>query len=248
MIKAVIIDDEKELRFINRSLLSDNFPQIEVVGEADSVESSVELIQNTNPDIVLLDIEINGGTGFNVLQKVKPYNFKLIFVTAFNQFAIKAIKFSAIDYILKPVNEYEFINAVENALQSIENNHLEKQVSNFFDHYDKKKEAKKIVLRTTEAMHIIDVAEILYCKSDNSYTTFYLTDKKEILVSKPIKEYAELLEEFNFLRPHQSYLVNLNAIKKLDKSDGGFLIMNNGSEIPISTRRKQSLMQILDKL
>jgi two-component system LytT family response regulator len=248
MIKAVIIDDEQALREINRSLLNDNFPQITVVGEADSVETGISLIQKTQPDIVLLDIEINGGTGFNILQKVKPYSFKLVFITAFNHLAIKAIKFSAIDYILKPVNEFEFVNAIENALKSIETKDMEKQVNNFFDHYEKKTQSKKIVLRTTEAMHIIDVSEIIYCKSDNTYTTFYLSDKKEILVSRSIKEYAELLEGYNFLRPHQSYLVNINCIKKIDKSDGGFIIMNNGREIPVSIRRKQSLMQILSKL
>ena len=248
MIKAVIIDDESALRELNINLLKDNFPQITVVGEADSVDSGIKLIQNTKPDIVLLDIEIKGGTGFNILQKVKPYCFKLVFITAFNHFAIKAIKFSAIDYILKPINEFEFVNAIENAIQSIETNNMEKQVNNLFDHYEKKTQLKKIVLRTCEAMHIIDVSEIIYCQSDNTYTTFYLIDGKKILVSKPIKEYTELLEEFNFLRPHQSYLVNLNCVKKIDKTDGGFIIMNNGREIPISSRRKQSLMQILSKL
>ncbi len=248
MIKAVIIDDESALRDINRSLLNDNFPNIEIVGEADSVNSGIELIKNSNPDIVLLDIEIKGGTGFNILQKVKSYNFKLVFITAFNHFAIKAIKFSAIDYILKPVNEFEFINAIENTLQKIESHEMEKQVSNFFDHYEKKTQSKKIVLRTSEAMHIIDISDIIYCQSDNSYTSFYLSDSKKIIVSRTLKEFSELLEDYDFLRPHQSYLVNLNFIKKVDKSDGGFIIMNNGKEIPVSTRRKHVLMQILDKL
>jgi len=248
MATAIIIDDEKDLREINRTLLYDNFPHIEVIGEADSVDSAVKLIQESNPDIVLLDIEIKGGTGFNVLQKVKPYNFKLVFITAFNHFAIKAFKFSALDYILKPVNETEFINAIENALNQIEEKQTERQLDNFFDHYEKKTQSKKIVLRTTEAIHIIDISEILYCKSDNTYTTFYLQKSKEILVSKPLKEYANLLEEFSFIRPHQSFLVNLNFIKMLDKTDGGFIILNNGSEIPVSSRRKQMLMEILDKL
>lgn len=248
MIKAVIIDDEKELRDLNRSLLEDNFPHIEIAGEADSVDSGIELIQRCNPDIVLLDIEIKGGTGFNILQKVKPYNFKLVFITAHNHFSLKAIKFSAIDYILKPVNEFEFTHAIENAQQAIEKHQMELQVNNFFDHYEKKTQSKKIVLRTSDAMHIIDISEICYCQSDNSYTTFFLTENREVVVSKSIKEYAELLEEFNFIRPHQSYLVNFNFVQKIDKSDGGFIIMNTGAEIPISARRKQALMQILDKL
>lgn len=248
MIKAVIIEDEKELRDINRALLTDNFPQISIVGEADSVESGIQIIKDAKPDIVLMDIEIKGGTGFNILQKIKPYNFQLIFITAYNHLAVKAIKFSAIDYILKPVNEFEFNNAIENALQLVENNQMEMQVGNFFDHYEKKTQSKKIVLRTAEAMHIIDISDIVYCKSDNTYTTFYLTDGIEILVSRPIKEFANMLEEYNFIRPHQSYLVNLNFIKMLDKSDGGFIILTTGSNIPVSTRRKHSLMQILDKL
>ncbi|MDA3890679.1 MAG: LytTR family DNA-binding domain-containing protein [Salinivirgaceae bacterium] len=248
MATVVIIEDEQQLRELNRNLISDNFPSIEVVGEADSVESGIEIIQKTKPDIVLLDIELKGGTGFNILQNVKPYNFKLIFVTAYNHLAIKAIKFSAIDYILKPINEFEFTNAIENALQSIQSNEMEMQVNNFFDHYEKQTQSKKIVLRTSDSMHIIDVSDILYCQSDNSYTTFYLADGTHILVSKPLKEYNDLLEGFNFIRPHQSYLVNLNSIKKVDKTDGGFIILNNNTEIPISTRRKQSLMQVFDKL
>lgn len=248
MIKAVIIDDEKNLRDINRQLINDNFKQIEIIGEAGSVDDGIKIIKQNNPDIVLMDIEINGGTAFNILQNVKPYNFKLIFITAYNHFAIKAIKYSAIDYILKPVNEFEFINAIENAINTINNSHTAKQVDNFFDHFEKKTQSKKIVLRTSDAIHIVDVPDIIYCQSDNSYTTFYLADKKEILVSKPIKEYDELLEGFNFVRPHQSYLVNLNHIKKVDKTDGGFIILNNGREIPVSARRKQVLIQILDKL
>lgn len=248
MIKAVIIEDEKELRDINRVLLTDNFPQITIVGEADSVESGVQLIKESNPDIVLLDIEIKGGTGFNILQKVKPYNFQLVFITAYNHLAVKAIKFSAIDYLLKPVNEFEFNNAIENALLLIESNQMELQVGTFFDHYEKKTQSKKIVLRTAEAMHIVDVSDIIYCKSDNTYTTFYLAEGLEILVSRSIKEFAEMLEEYNFIRPHQSYLVNLNFVKMVDKSDGGFIILTTGTNIPISTRRKHSLMQILDKL
>lgn len=125
---------------------------------------------------------------------------------------------------------------------------MELQINNFLDHYDKKTQTKKIVLRTSEAMHIVDISEIIYCQSDNSYTTFFLTDNREVLVSKSIKEYAEMLEEFKFIRPHQSFLVNFNFIRKIDRGDGGFIIMSTGAEVPVSARRKQSLMQILEKL
>lgn len=248
MIKAVIIDDDKQMRELNACLLSDNFPDIEIIGEADSVNSGVDIITETKPDLVLLDIEIKGGTGFNVLQKVRPYSFQVIFITGFNNFAIKAFKFSAIDYILKPVNEVEFIDAIEKAVTQININDNELQYDNFLSHYEKKTQSKKIVLRTSEALHLVDISNIVFCKSDNSYTTFYLDGGKEIIVSKSMKEYASLLEEFNFVRPHQSFLVNTQHISKIDKSDGGFVILNNGKEVPVSARRKQSLLSALENI
>jgi two-component system LytT family response regulator len=248
MIKAVIIDDDAQMRELNGRLLNDNFPDINIVGEADGVESGIELISLKQPDLVLLDIEIKGGTGFNVLQKVKPYNFKLIFITGFNDFAIKAFKFSAIDYILKPVNEFEFTQAVERALTQISSEDAEKQYDNFLEHFEKKTQSRKIVLRTAEAMHLVDIANIMYCKSDNSYTTFIMDNANDIIVSRAMKEYAPLLDEFGFVRPHQSFLVNVKFINKIDKSDGGFVILNNGKEIPVSARRKQALFVALEQI
>lgn len=248
MVKVVIIEDELDIREINRRLLESNFNDVEIVGETDSVEGGIDLIQRLKPHLVLMDIEIIGGTGFDILQKVKPYDFKLVVVTAFNQFAIKAIKFSAIDYILKPINESEFITAVQNALEIIGSSHSEQQVANFIDIYERKTQVKKIVLRTNKAVHIVDISDIVYCNSDNSYTYFYLSNEERIMVSKSIKEFAEILEEYNFFRPHQSYLINLNAVKLIDKADGGFVILKNGSEIPISSRRKQIIFQMLNHL
>jgi two-component system LytT family response regulator len=248
MIKAIIIEDEPDLREISRNLLKANFSKVEIVGEADSVEEGVALIQAEKPQLVLLDIEIKGGTGFDILQRVKPFTFKLVFVTAFNQFAIKAIKFSAIDYILKPINEFEFINAIESALNMIEPEQADRQMSQLVDMYEKKAQVKKIVLRTQEAIHIVDISDIEYLKSDNSYTTFYLSGEKEILVSKSIKDYSEILEECAFFRPHQSFLVNLNAVSRIDKTDGGFIFLKNGKEIPISSRRKQMVFEMLNRI
>lgn len=246
MIKTVIVEDEPDLREVNRSLLLDNFVDIEVVGEADSVESGIELIKRTGPQLVLLDIEIKGGTGFQILQKLKPYNFKVIFITAFNEFALKAIKFSALDYVLKPVNEAEFCSAIEKAIDLLSDDKSGMQIENFFEIYEKKKEDKKIVLKTSDSIHLVKLSNIKYCKSDNSYTTFFIEEKNKIMVSKSIKEYTELLEEYGFCRPHQSYLVNINFIDKIDKADGGFIILDDNTEIPVSTRKKQSLLQILE--
>lgn len=248
MIRAIIIDDELDIREINRRLISDNFCDIEIVGEADSVDSGIELIQKEQPQLVLLDIDIKGGTGFHILQKVHPYNFAVIFITAFNEFAIKAIKFSALDYILKPVNEVEFCTAVKNAVESIESKQIEMQVNNFFEHYEKKTQSKKIVLKTCNSIHLVDISDIMYCISDNSYTTFYIKHKKEIIVSKSIKEFESLLSVYNFFRPHQSYLVNLHCIDRIIKTDGGSIVLNNKKEIPVSYRRRQALLDVFEKL
>lgn len=248
MIKAVIIEDEPQLRETNRLLLTENFPDIQIMGEAGTVSSAVELINSVNPDLVLCDIELEDGNCFQMLQKCKPYTFRPVFITAYNQYAIKAIKFSAIDYILKPVNEFEFCDAIQKAIDCIDSAETEIQTENFMAHYNNANSPKKIVLRTAEAMHIVDLNEVLYCKSDNSYTTFFLKDKKEITVSKSIKEFSDLFADYEFLRPHQSYLVNLHGISKIDKSDGGFIIMENKAEIPISSRRKQLIFEELEKL
>lgn len=249
MIKAVIIEDEPQLRETNRLLLSENFPNITIEGVAGTVSESIRIIQKIKPQLVLCDIQLEDGNCFQVLQKCRPYSFRPVFVTAYNQFAIKAIKFSAIDYILKPVNEFEFCEAIQKAIESIHNAESNAvQTETFISNYRNESSSKKVVLRTAEAMHIVGLDEILYCKSDNSYTSFYLRDKKEITVSRSIKEYAELFAEYKFLRPHQSFLVNLQCIIKIDKSDGGFIIMENGAEIPISSRRKQAIFEELDNL
>jgi len=199
--------------------------------------------------LVLLDIELVDGTGFQLLQKLKPYHFKVVFITGFNSYAIKAIKFSALDYILKPVNEIEFQQAIQRAVEQInENIDSSLQTDVLMDSYKKETQSKKIVLKTAESLHIIDISEILFCRSDNSYTTFYLEEDDEIIVSRSIKEYDDLLNEYGFFRPHQSYLVNLNHVKKIDKSDGGFIIMKNKNEIPVSIRQKKNLIRLLDKL
>jgi two-component system LytT family response regulator len=249
MVKAIIVDDEKINRDVIRKMLNSYFPDIDVVAEADSVKSAVSAINEFSPHLVLLDIEIKGGTGFDVLQLLKPYRFKVVFITAFDNFAIKAIKFSAMDYILKPVNEAEFQQAVQNSLKLIndEEDNL-KQNELLLEYYQKKTQQGKLVLRTTEALHIIDISDIIYCKSDNAYTSFFLNNGEEIIVSKSIKEYVSLLQEYAFFRPHQSYLVNLNFVKKIDKGDGGFIVLKNGKEIPVSSRQKKKIIELFEKL
>ncbi|MCL5130333.1 LytTR family DNA-binding domain-containing protein [Algibacter sp. L4_22] len=249
MIRAIIIDDESAMQEVNSQLLAEYFPNIEQVGTANSITFGIALIQKENPDLVLLDIQLTDGSGFQLLQKLPSYDFKVVFITAFDSFAIKAIKFSAIDYILKPVNEIEFQQAIQRAVDLIKSkDHTASQVNVLMDSLKKEIQSKKLVLRTSHSIHIVDISDIHFCKSDNSYTTFYFEDDEKILVSKSLKDYESLLKEYGFFRPHQSYLVNLNHIKKVDKTDHGFIIMKNKKEIPISTRQMKNLINLLDSL
>jgi len=251
MTRIVIVDDNQGNRALNRRLLNEYFPEISIVAEADSVASAVNVLRETDPDLVLLDIEIKGGSGFHVLQKLKPYRFKVVFITAFDNFAIKAIKFSAMDYILKPVNETEFQQAIQNVLHALETDKEEntrRQNDYLLESYKKENQIGKIVLRTTDALHVVNINDILYCRSDNSYTSFYLNSGNEIIISKGLKDYIEMLKDYSFFRPHQSYLVNLNYVAKVDKADGGFVVMKSGKQIPVSSRQKKKLINLLEKL
>jgi len=246
MIRLVIVEDEEQLRETNRLLLQANFPNVEIVGEAATVMESIAVIKEQEPDIVLLDIELKDGNSFQVLNACKPITFIPIFITAYNQYAIKAIKFSALDYLLKPVNEFEFCNAINTAISQLDSSSTQQQINNLEEQY-KTTPHKRIVLKTADSIHLIDINKIMYCKSDNSYTSFIIEDKKEIIVSKSIKEYADLLEEHHFIRPHQSYLVNIDFIDRINKTDGGYIILKNDTEIPISKRRRHIIFNQLDE-
>lgn len=249
IIKAFIVDDDPGIRATNRKLLKEYFSDIELVGEADAVDLAFELINELKPHLVLLDIEIKGGTGFQLLQKLKPYSFKVVFITGFNDFGIKAIKFNALDYILKPVNAVEFQSAIESAVELISKDmNTGEQAEHFLQSFTQNTHSKKLMLRTTNALHLVSISDILYGKNDNSYTTFYLVSGEKIMVSKGIVFYEEILSESGFFRPHQSYLVNLDHVKRLDKSDGGFIILDSDVEIPVSSRRKKGLINILENI
>lgn len=248
MIKTFIVDDEPELVELNKVLLQKHFDEIKIIGSCGSVNEAVEFINEHKPQLLLLDIRLTDGTGFTILQKIKPYNYALIFITAYNEFAIKAIKFSAIDYILKPIDENDFCDAVSRAISSINDEALHTQVQTFFNYYERKTQARRIILKTTEAINIVDVGDITHCRSESNYTTFYMINGSKVMVSRVLKEYEDLLSEYGFFRPHHSFLVNLSYVTKLDKSDGGFLILKDGAEVPVSLRRKKRLIQVLESL
>lgn len=249
MIKAVIIDDEPAMQEVNRKYLESYFPEISLCGIANSVESGVRLIIEKDPELVLLDVELGTETGFQILEALKPYSFKVVFITGYDSYALRAIKFSAIEYILKPVDITEFKLAIQKVVSEFhQKDEHEMQNQYLLDSMRKEFNLKKLILKTADSLHIIDINNILFCQSDNSYTTFFIENEEKIVVSRSIKDYEELLGEHNFFRPHQSYLVNLNKVKKIDKSDGGFIIMKNKKEIPVSVRQKKRLVDMLENL
>jgi len=247
MIKTIIVDDEITSRETIKYLIAEYFSHIEISAEAESVDEAVNAITLHKPDLVFMDIEIKGGTGIQVLKQLSNHDFKLIFITAFNDFAIKAIKFSAIDYILKPINEFEFQSGVERAIAAINKQNNKTSTDSLVVNIESLKD-KKLALRTSQEIHLVNFNDIVHCESDNAYTTFYLNTGEKIVVSKGIGEYAELLSEYGFIRPHQSHLVNIEYIKKLDKSEGGYILLKDKTQIPISGRRRQQLIDILNRM
>ncbi|MEM8888021.1 MAG: LytTR family DNA-binding domain-containing protein [Bacteroidota bacterium] len=240
-IRSILVDDEAGNRANLKSLLENYCPQIEVIGEANSAVSAMDLIHQTKPQLVFLDIEMPQGNGFDLLNKLDRIDFEVIFVTAFDQYALKAIKFCALDYILKPID----ILDLKAAVQKAENRILEHEHSEawqVFQENQKSQSNPKIALPTGNQVDYVPIAEIIRCRGEGNYTHFYLTSGKALMVSKTLKEFEELLKEHRFLRVHQSHLINVRFVKSYVKSDGGFLRMEDQSEIPISRQRKEFVL------
>ena len=243
--KAFIVDDEAPVRQTIILLLNRWFPQIEIAGEAAGVTEAVEKIDLIKPDILFLDIEIRGGTGFHILQRIQYKEFKLIFVTAFNEYALQAIKMGAADYLLKPINETEFRTSVHQIIQKVNTSSEAKVNSQFAKDI---RTTGKLVLRTLTDIHIVDVKDIFHCVSENTYTTFYFNNNEKLLVSKSLSEFEAILDKFGFVRVHQSHLVNVNCIKRIEKTEGGLVYLNDGSSVPVSSRRKPLLLELIGRL
>ena len=249
MIRTIVIDDEKRVAEAIAKIIENYCSGFSVIGIAHTVKAGVELIDKHKPDMITLDINLPDGSGFDLLRKVEDIDFKLIFITAYEEHALKAIKFSAIDYILKPIDEIELSDAFRKvkAIHKKENNKviLDAFLSGLVD---KPKEHKKIVLKTAEDIHLIKVNDIIRCESEGSYTSFYLNDGKKLLVSKNLKEYEDLLSDYGFFRAHHSHLININYIDRFHKADGGIIYMSDQSEIPVSVRKKDSLLRLFKEL
>jgi two-component system, LytTR family, response regulator len=242
MIKAVIIDDESRGRATLQNLIGKYCPQVEICGEADGVTSGIELIVKTKPELVFLDVQMGDGSGFDLLENISNPSFRLIFVTAYDQYAIRAFRFSAIDYLLKPVNPDELVNAVKRATGTNPLAEVSKKLDVLLSN---RSGLEKIALASTEGIHLMKVRDIVRCESDSNYTTIFLCGGQKIVATKTLKEFDEILTPLNFFRIHQSHLVNLDYIVKYNKTEGGSVVMEDGNELPIARRRKDEFVDFL---
>jgi two-component system LytT family response regulator len=238
-LKTVIIDDEANaVDFIN-SIIGEYCPELEVVGKAHNVTEGVKTIMELHPDLVFLDVEMPNGTGFDLLTHFPEKEFEVVFITAFNHYAIKAIKFSAVDYILKPINISEFIEAVGRVIQKRASN-SGSRADNFRILMENLRTAtpSRLAIPTADGMEYLNPKEIIRIEADRSYSWFFLTGNKKILVSKNLKEFQDLLGDRYFFRSHNSHLINLKYVHRFIRREGGYIEMQDGSHIPISRNRK----------
>jgi len=247
MKKALIIDDENRTRELIAKMITSFGFDIEAIPAGENVQSGIKAIEEIKPDIVFLDIQMPDGTGFDVLRSVKNKNFEVVFITAHEEFAIKAIKFSALDYLLKPIDPSELRAAVERAIQAVDDKKEDSQFDALQNNIQPNQK-RRLVLKTQESVYVVELHEIIRCEADRNYTSFFLVGGKKILVSKTLKEYETLLSTHNFLRVQQSHLINLDYVDRYDKGNGGSVVMKDGSEVPLSPAKRDIFFKILENL
>ncbi len=248
MIRCVIVEDEEMARKVLKSLLAQYCQDVMVCAEADDVVSGKNMIETFRPDLVFLDIEMPGGSGFKLLTSIDNVDFEVVFITAYEQFAIKAIRHDALDYILKPIDPKELVAAVEKVKEAKYKKTLKKQYDSLLKNLDPEQlVVRKISLSTTDKIHLIDVDDIIRCESDNYYTIIFFKDGTNLMVSKTLKDMEQKLEEYDFVRTHKSHLVNMRCIKNFIK-DEMMVVMTDDTKVPVSKRKKERILEIINNL
>lgn len=246
-LRAIIVDDEKHSRETLKSLVTEFCADVEVLTTASTITEAILAIKTLQPDLLFLDIELQTGTGFDILNQLGDVNFEVVFTTAFEQYALKAVKFSSLDYLLKPIDLEELQKAVAKARKIKDKNVYSKQLETLLHNLKQQQpNNNKICLATADGYEFINVEEIMYCKAEGSYTTFKLTNGTNLLVSKHLKEYENLLTDQHFMRVHNSFLINLNEVKKYVKADGGYILMNNDEPVSISRSKKDDFFKVMN--
>lgn len=242
MIKALIIDDEPKCISLIQHILEKNCKNIKVSGNADSFETAYHLIQEQQPDLLFLDVEMPYGSGLELLERFPVHDFEVIFITAYDRFALPALKAEALDYILKPFTENDLVNSVRKAEQKIRDKRIVKSKDIISE---RNLTGKRIALPTMEGLVFINMEEIIRCEASGSYTTFHLLQNRQILVSKNLSDYTEMLEPFDFFRIHASHLINIRFVRKYIKGRGGYVVLEDGTTIDVSARKK---LEFIDNL
>lgn len=253
MITAVLIEDDKHLRTGLKALLDRYTNDILIIGEAESVKTGIAVIEKLRPQVIFLDIHLTDGTGFDILERLTKVNGKLnahiVFITAHEQYAVKAFKFSALDFILKPVDPEELQFTIAKIKEAVGKNNSFENIDLLLENIRKKVDNfKRIALSTSDGIHLFEVSDIIRCEAKINYTQFFIKNHKPVLISKTLKEYEELLAEHGFERIHQSHLINLSYLKSYIKTDGGYVIMADNSNIPIAQSKKEKLQELINAL
>ena len=249
MITTLIIDDEADGRDALKSALEKYCPEVNIKGVCETPEEAIHAIRNIKPDLVFLDIQMPQMSGFDVLQQVSPVTFEVIFVSAHDQYAIKAIKFSALDYLLKPVDVDDLMHAlvkVKERLHNKGNVHQYQSVLNNIRYRSEK--IKKLAIPSLEGIDLFDTDDIIYCQAEGSYTTLFLKNKQRKLISRNLKDFENLLVESGFCRVHNSFLINLKHVQRYVKGEGGYVILSEDHHVDISRRKKDEFLKLLDRL
>lgn len=245
--KTIIIEDEIQAISALMADINRYCPELKVIGTSGSVDEAIQLIKESKPELVFLDIQLTDGLGFEILEAFQKGEFHVIFTTAYSQYAINAIKFSALDYLLKPINGEELKAAVAKA-KTVSTLDVQIQIENFIKNQSLQNQNKRIALQTTQGIYIHEMNTILKCTSEGNYTNIHFIDGKKLLISKPLKEFEDLLCANGFERIHHSHIINLNHLISFIFKDGGYVIMSDKSSLPVSKRKKASLMEFLNNL
>ncbi|MDZ7740147.1 MAG: LytTR family DNA-binding domain-containing protein [Bacteroidales bacterium] len=246
MMKVVIVDDEASVRNSISAILRDKYHAIEVAATAASVEEGYKVIMEHRPDLLFLDVEMPDGTGFDLLKKISSIDFKVIFITAHQEYALGAIKVSALDFVLKPFGTDDICSAVDKAMCLINTEEEQLKLKTLQANLENRKVLKRIVLPTAENLHIVEIKDIIRAEADSNYTRFLLSDGKRIMVSRTIKEFDSLLSGSGMVRVHQSHLVNITWVDRFVKRDGGFLLLKDKTKIPVSQNLRKKVIQAIN--
>jgi len=248
MIRTIIIEDEQKSLEMLAAIIKKNCPELEIVGLAQNVKEGVALIEKENPQLVFLDISMPDGSGFDLLEKVMGHKFDLIFATASDKYAIRAFRYSACDYLLKPIDIDELKLAVNKVVKKNVKAPNMDNLEFLIQHLKRSEDVpQKITLPTGNAYEIVSIKDIIRCEADGSYTNFFLSDKRKLMISAGLKHYEELLPESDFIRVHHHHLINMNHVVRFLKEDGGYAIMSDGTKIEISRRKKDTFMEKLNR-